>query len=115
MEVSAQLRNVKMGTHKSRLVADLVRGKPAAEALTILQGVHKRPARPIAKLIRSALANAEERNSRQQAGLDLDTLYVKRITIDQGPHNWRMRPRAHGRAYWYKKMSSHVTVVLEER
>ncbi len=115
MEVVARLRNVKIGTHKGRQVAALIRGKNAAEALNILQGVPKKAASPIAKLIRSALANAEEKNSRQEAGLDLDTLYVKQITVDQGPHNWRMRPRAYGRAYWYKKMSSHMTVILDER
>ena len=71
-------------------------------------------ARPIEKLVRSALANAEEKNARQSAGIDLDNLYVKTITVDQGRHNWRIRPRAMGRANWIRKYSSHITVVLAE-
>ena len=115
MEVSARLQNAKMGTRKGRQVADLVRNRACDEALAILQGCPRGPARPIEKLIRSALANAEEKNARQQAGLDIDNMYVKRITVDQGPHNWRIRPRAMGRAFWVKKVSSHVTVILDER
>ena len=52
---------------------------------------------------------------RSQAGIDIDNLYVKKILVDQGKHNWRIRPRAMGRAYWIKKMSSHITIVLDER
>ncbi len=115
MEITAKLNGVKMGTRKGRQVVDLVRNRSAAEALMILQGCPRSAARPIEKLLRSALANAEEKNARQQAGLDVDYLYVKRITVDQGPHNWRIRPRAMGRAYWVKKVSSHVTLVLDER
>lgn len=115
MEVSAKLKGISMGTHKGRLVANLVRNKSAAEALNILQGVDKRAARPMEKLLRSALANAEEKNTRSQAGIDIDNLYVKRIMVDQGKHNWRIRPRAMGRAFWIKKMSSHITIVLDER
>ena len=115
MEVSARLKEAKIGTRKGRLVAELVRQKSCAEALAILQGCQQKAARPIEKLIRSALANAEEKNARQRAGLDADNLYVKRITVDQGPHSWRIRPRAMGRAFWVKKVSSHITVVLDER
>jgi len=50
-----------------------------------------------------------------QAGIDLDNLYIKRVTVDDGPRGWRIRPRAQGRANWIKKSSSHVTVVLDER
>jgi large subunit ribosomal protein L22 len=115
MEVRASLKGAKLGTHKGRLVANLVRDKSCAEALTILQGCPQKAARPIEKLLRSALANAEEKNARQQAGLDIDNLYVKHITVDQGPHAWRIRPRAMGRAAWVRKMSSHLTLVLGER
>lgn len=115
MEVTAKLRGVKMGTRKGRQVADLVRDKSCSEALAILQGCQRGAAKPIEKLLRSALANAEEKNARQKAGVDIDNLYVKSITVDQGRHNWRIRPRAMGRAYWVKKVSSHVTLVLDER
>jgi large subunit ribosomal protein L22 len=104
-----------MGARKARLVADLVRGRPCEEALAILEATPRRAARPIAKLIRSALANAEERNARRQAGVDLDQLYVKQITVDQSTHMWRIRPRAMGRATWIRKHQSHVCVVLDER
>ncbi len=114
MEVTAKLRNLKMGCRKGRYVADMVRQRPVAEALTILQGCPRAAARPIAKLLRSAVANAHEKNARQSAGIDLDNLYVKTITVDQGKHEWRIRPRAMGRANWIRKYSSHVTVVLGE-
>ncbi len=114
MEVTAKLRNLKMGCRKGRYVADMVRQRPVAEALTILQGCPRAAARPIAKLLRSAVANAHEKNARQSAGIDLDNLYVKTITVDQGRHSWRIRPRAMGRANWIRKYSSHVTVVLGE-
>ena len=115
MEVRAKLQDVKMGTRKCRQVADLVRDKSASDALAVLQGCPRAAARPIEKLLRSALANAQEKNARQQAGLDVDNLYVKTITVDQGRHDWRIRPRAMGRAFWIRKMSSHVTLVLDER
>jgi large subunit ribosomal protein L22 len=115
MEVRARLSNVRMGARKARLVADLVRGRPCHEALAILAASPRRAAAPIAKLIRSALANAEERNARRQAGLELDSLYVKQILIDQATHMWRIRPRAMGRATWVRKHQSHIRVVLDER
>jgi large subunit ribosomal protein L22 len=104
-----------MSSQKGRLVADLVRRRGCEEALSILGQCGKRPARPIAKLIRSALANAQEQNARHQAGIDLDNLYVKSITVDEGSRLWRIRPRAMGRANWIKKTTSHVNVVLDER
>jgi len=115
MEVRAKLRGVRFGPQKGRLVADLIRAKPAARALEILAGCEKSAARPIEKVLRSALANAVEHNARHQAGIDLDNLYVKTVTVDEGPRGWRIRPRAQGRANWIKKSSSHVTVVLAER
>ena len=115
MEVVAKLKGIAMGTHKGRQGAELVRNKSAPAALSILQGCDRRAAGPLEKLLRSALANAEEKNVRSQAGIDIDNLYVKKVLVDQGKHNWRIRPRAMGRAYWIKKMSSHITIVLDER
>ena len=115
MEVTARLRNVRMGARKGRLVADLVRDRDCDEALNILRSCPKSAARSLEKLVRSALANAQVMNEKKSAGFDLDNLYVKRITVDQASHNWRIRPRAMGRANWIRKMSSHVTVVLDER
>jgi len=115
MEVRAKLRGVRFGPQKGRLVADLIRAKSASRALEILVACEKSAARPIEKLLRSALANAVEHNSRHQAGIDLDNLYVKIVSVDEGTRGWRIRPRAQGRANWIKKSSSHVTVVLDER
>ena len=115
MEVRAKIRYLRLAPRKGRLVADLVRGQSCAEAINILQACPRGAARPIAKLIRSALSNAQEQNARNQAGIDLDNLYVKWITVDEGARMWRMRPRAYGRAAWINKAMSHVTVVLDER
>lgn len=115
MDVRATLQNIRMAPRKGRLVADLVRSRPCSEAINILQGCPSAAARPIEKLIRSALANAQEHNARHQAGLDLDNLYVKLITVDEGPRMWRMRARAMGRGAWINKATSHVTVILAER
>ncbi len=104
-----------MSPFKGRLVADLVRQRRCEEALSILRGCENRPARPIEKLIRSALANAQEQNARHEAGIDLDNLYVKFISVDEGPRLWRIKARAMGRANWIRKWTSHVTVVLGER
>ena len=104
-----------MSATKGRLVADLVRRKPCDWALTILAASPKRASRPIEKLIRSAISNAQEQNERHKAGIDLDSLYIKMITVDEGTRMWRIRPTAHGRANWIKKPLSHVTVVLDER
>lgn len=115
MAVRAKLRNVRMGARKGRLVVNLVRRRSCSDALAVLQACERAAARPIAKLIRSALANAQEQNSRKQAGIDLDNLYVATITVDEGPRMWRTRPRAMGRASWIRKQTSHVTVELRER
>jgi large subunit ribosomal protein L22 len=104
-----------MGPRKGRLVADLIRNRPASQALDILGACPRRAAQPIAKLLRSALANAQEHNSRHSAGIDIDNLYVKRILVEEGPRLWRISARAQGRAYWIAKPTSHVTLVLDER
>jgi large subunit ribosomal protein L22 len=115
MEVRAILRGVRFRPRKGRLVADLIRSKSASRALDILATCEKSAAQPIEKVLRSALANAVEHNSRHSAGIDLDNLYVKRVTVDDGPRFWRIRARAQGRANWINKGTSHVTVVLDER
>ncbi len=115
MEVRARLKGYRMGARKGRAVADQIRLKSCAEALDILRHSPRGAGRPIEKLLRSALANAEEQNARHAAGIDLDNLFVKTIVVDEGPRNWRIRPRAQGRAAWINKATSHVSVVLDER
>jgi len=91
------------------LVADVVRGKPVGEALTLLSFMPKKGARIIKKVLESALANAD-----QNPSIDIETLYVKKIVIDEGPRLKRWRPRAMGRAYGIKHRLSHITIVLDE-
>ncbi len=114
MEVTASLRNYRVSAQKARLVADQIRGKQVEEALNTLNLSTKRVAKPMEKLLRSAVANAEQKNAVQRAGIDVDNLVVSRITVDEGPSMWRIRPRAQGRAYWIQKRTSHITVVLTE-
>jgi large subunit ribosomal protein L22 len=114
VQVRAKLRNYRVSARKARLVADQIRGKKAEEALVLLRLSDKRVARPLEKLVRSALANAEEKNNREKAGIDVDNLVVRTITVDEGPSMWRIQPRAQGRAFWIQRRSSHVSVVLEE-
>ena len=115
MEVSASLKDHRVGARKARLVADQIRGKGVEEALSILTLSEKRFARPLEKLVRSAVANAENKNNTMRAGIDIDNLVVSVVTVDEGPSNWRIRARAQGRASWIQKRSSHIQVVLAER
>ncbi len=114
MKVAARLGNYRVSSRKARLLADQIRGRGVEEALTILDLSSKRFARPLAKLVRSALANAEEMNKREQAGIDIDNLVVGAVNVDQGPSMWRIRARAQGRATWVQHRTSHVQVVLSE-
>jgi large subunit ribosomal protein L22 len=75
----------------------------------------KRVADPIAKLLRSAVANAEQKNENQQAGIEIDDLVVSTICVDEGPSMWRIRPRAQGRASWIQKRTASINVVLSEK
>ena len=115
MSVRATLKGYRVSAQKARLVADQIRGKQVEEALTLLSLSTKRVARPIAKLVRSAVANAEEKNNRNKAGIDIDNLVVSKITVEEGPSAWRIMPRAQGRAAWIQRRSSHIEVVLAEK
>ncbi len=110
MEVRAVGKYLRISAQKTRLVADMVRGKKVDEALITLRFTPKKSGRLITKVLRSAMANAENTN----AG-DLDKFYIKTIKVDQGPRLKRFRPRAMGRATKIIKPSSHITVVLDEK
>jgi large subunit ribosomal protein L22 len=114
MEVRASLNGFRVSAFKARLVADQVRGKGVEEALNLLSLSSKKSAGAIEKLLRSAVANAEHRNDEKQAGIDIDSLVVSKITVDEGPSMWRIRPRAQGRASWIQKRASHISVVLAD-
>ncbi|MCZ6465474.1 MAG: 50S ribosomal protein L22 [Proteobacteria bacterium] len=115
MEARAKLRNYRVSARKARLLADQIRGKGVEDALNVLTLSNKRFSRPFEKLIRSAVSNAEGKNENQSAGIDVDNLVVRTVTVDEGPSMWRIRPRAQGRASWIQKRTSHITVVLAEQ
>lgn len=113
-EVRAQVKHVPIPASKVRRVIDQVRGMYASEALETLQFLPHAAARPVAKLIRSAIANADE-----NFGIPSDELYVARIAADDGSgvmpgKGWRRRFGGRGRWRPIRKRSSHITVVLEE-
>jgi large subunit ribosomal protein L22 len=111
MESTAHLRNFRMSPRKIAVVVDLVRGKPVGAALNILRFTKRAAAKPVAKLIQSAVANATDLSKGQ---VDVDALYVKTISVDQGQTLKRFMPRAMGRATPIHKKSSHVHVVLAD-
>jgi large subunit ribosomal protein L22 len=113
--VTATLRDCKVSARKARLVADQIRGKQVQQALDLLALSDKRVARPIRKLVKSALANADVKNDRDKAGIDVDNLVVTRVEVGEGTSLWRIRARAQGRANWIQRRTSHITVELEER
>ncbi|MGV0715681.1 50S ribosomal protein L22 [Mycolicibacterium sp. XJ662] len=106
----AKARFVRVSPMKARRVIDLVRGKPVADALDILRWAPQAASEPVAKVIASAAANAQNND-----GLDPSTLVVATIHADEGPTAKRIRPRAQGRAFRIRKRTSHITVILESR
>jgi large subunit ribosomal protein L22 len=111
MQATARLKYLMMSPRKVRRVIELIKGKPLDEALTILKFTNRAAAVPLLKTIQSAAANAlaEEGTSRLKA----EDLVIKRIYVDEGPRAKRIRFRAMGRVYRYKKRFSHLTVVVE--
>lgn len=107
---TAKATFVRMTPRKMGLVLDLIRMKPADEAMAILKYTPKAACEPLAKLLKAAMANAENNNN-----MDVSRLYVAECIVGQGPTLKRMRPRAKGRSYRINKKSSHVTLVLKER
>src|ERR1700743_3381493 len=106
----AKARFVRVSPTKARRVIDLVRGKSVADALDILRWAPQAPGEPVAKVIASAAANAQNNN-----GLDPTTLVVATVYADEGPTAKRIRPRAQGRAVRIRRRTSHITVVVESR
>jgi len=106
----AKARFVHVSASKARRVIDLVRGKSVTEALDILRWAPQAASEPVAKVIASAAANAQNND-----GLDPATLVVATVYADEGPTAKRIRPRAQGRAYRIRKRTSHITVIVESR
>jgi large subunit ribosomal protein L22 len=107
---TAVARFVRVSPTKARRVIDLVRGKSVTDALDILRWTPQAASEPVAKVIASAAANAQN-----NSGLDPATLVVATVYADGGPTAKRIRPRAQGRAFRIRRRTSHITVVLESR
>jgi len=100
-----------MSPQKARLVADLIRGRDVNEALMTLKFTNKGATGEIAKVVRSAVANATQNES----SVDADRLFVETVYINEGPRQKRVRPAPMGRAYRYQRRSCHIVVELGER
>jgi len=110
MEVKAKLKSLRVSPKKVRLVAGVIRGVDATEGLVKLNFTNKASAPMIAKLLKSAIANAEETYK-----LDKSNLFVKEIRVDEGPVMKRWMPRAFGRATPLRKKTSHISLILAEK
>jgi large subunit ribosomal protein L22 len=104
----ARARYVRATPMKVRRVVDLIRGRSTEEALAILQFAPQAASEPVAKVIKSAVANAEN-----NLDLDPETLWISKAYVDEGPTLKRFRPRAQGRAYRIRKRTSHITIEVE--
>ena len=110
MEARAYLKYARISPRKVEIVLDLIRNKPANVAMAILKNLPKAASEPVAKLLKSAVANAENNMS-----MDPSKLYVSQCFVSPGPILKRIRPRAQGRAFRILKRTSHVTMVLKEK
>ncbi|MCH5223407.1 MAG: 50S ribosomal protein L22 [Muribaculaceae bacterium] len=111
-EYFAKLRNVPSSPRKMRLVVDMIRGQEAFKALGILKFSNKEAARRVEKLLRSAIANWEQKNERKA---EADELYVKTVFVDAAPMLKRLRPAPQGRGYRIRKRSNHVTIYVDTK
>lgn len=109
MEARAKATFVRIAPRKVQIVLDLIRNKPADEAMAILKYTPKAACEPLEKLLKSAMANAEN-----NFDMDPSRLYVAFCSVDQGPTLKRIRPISKGRAYRINKKTSHINLVLKE-
>lgn len=110
MEARAQLKYARISPRKVQIVLDLIRNKPVDVALAIVQNTPKAASEYLEKLLKSAVANAENNHN-----MDSKNLYVSECYTCPGPILKRIRPRAHGRAFRINKRTSHITLVLKEK
>jgi large subunit ribosomal protein L22 len=110
VEVKAVAKYVRIAPRKVRVVMDLIRGKSVAEAFAILKFTPKIGADAIEKVLKSAVANAEN-----NFDMNVDNLYISSAFVDQGPTLKRIHPRSRGQAFKILKRTSHITVVVTEK
>ncbi len=108
MEATAKVTFVRIAPRKVKIVLNLIRNKPCDEAMAILKYTPKAACEPLYKLLKSAMANAENKN------MDVTRLYVAACSVDQGPTLKRIRARDKGRAYRINKKTSHINITLKE-
>lgn len=108
MEATAKATFVRIAPRKVQIILDLIRNQPVDKAMGILKNTPKAATEVLEKVLKSAMANAEQKD------MDTSNLYVAECYVNQGPTLKRIRPRAHGRAYGIKKKTSHITIVLKE-
>ena len=106
---TAKATYIRIAPRKVQIVLDLIRNQPADKAMAILKYTPKAACEPLMKLLKSAIANAENNNN-----MDVSKLYVAECSVSQGPTLKRIRPRAQGRAFRINKKTSHITLVLKE-
>ncbi len=111
MIARAEARYIRISPQKARLVVDLIRGRNAGEALNILRATNKRIAPAVEKVLRSAIANAENRS----ADVDVDQLRVLEAYVNEGPRMKRIRPAPMGRAYRYQRRLAHIVIKVTEK
>ena len=111
MEAKAIAKHVRMSPRKVRLVVDLIRGHRAGDAINILRSTNKRIAPTVEKVLRSAIANAENKSD----SVDVDQLVVSEAYVNEGPRMKRIRPAPMGRAYRYQRRISHIVVAVAEK
>ena len=111
MEAKAEARYIRVSPQKARLVVDLTRGQQAGQAITTLRTINKRIAPTVEKVLKSAIANAQNKNQ----DLDVDQLYVSEAYVNEGPRQKRVRPAPMGRAYRIQKRTSHIVVKVAEK
>ena len=109
MEATAKATYVRISPRKVQIVLDLIRNQPADKAMAILQYTPKAACEPVMKVLKSAMANAENNKN-----MDTSRLYVAECSVSQGPTLKRIRPRDHGRAFRINKKTSHISLVLKE-
>jgi large subunit ribosomal protein L22 len=111
MLVKAEARYVRTSPQKVRLVVDMIRGQKAGTAINILRATNKRIAPMIEKVLRSAIANAENRSN----DVDVDQLFVTEAYVNEGPRMKRIRPAPMGRAYRYQRRMAHIVVKVGDK
>ena len=106
MEATAKATFVRIAPRKVQIVLDLIRNQPVDKAMGILKHTPKAATEVLEKVLKSAMANAEQKD------MDTSNLYVAECYVNQGPTLKRIRPRDHGRAYGFKKLTSHISIVV---